>query len=88
MSWSKNKDNIANTAVGTFTANGAVAVVVNPVVPINPGSTVDISLKTVGGTPAGQPYISAITTGQPGTCTFSVKSVAGDTSVYNYNVVG
>jgi hypothetical protein len=68
---------------GTFTANGATAVVVaNTAVTAN--SQIMITLKTVGGTPAGQPFLSAITAGTG----FSVKSVAGDTSVYNYMIVG
>jgi len=68
---------------GTFTANGATAVVV-PATQVTANSQVNITLKTVGGTPAGAPFLSAIT---PGTG-FSVKSVAGDTSVYNYAVLG
>ena len=72
-----------NGGYGTFIANGATAVVVAaPVVTAN--SQVDITLKTVGGTPAGAPFLSAIT---PGTG-FSVKSAAGDTSVYNYAIIG
>jgi hypothetical protein len=68
---------------GTFTANNATAVVVSDT-NITATSSLDITLKTVGGTPAGSPFLSAIT---PGTG-FSVKSVAGDTSVYNYTIVG
>lgn len=75
------------SAVGTFTANGSTAVVVNPPVPLGANSQILITLKTVGGT-AGAPYLSALTTGAVGTATFSVKSAVGDTSVYNYTIIG
>lgn len=67
--------------LGTFTATGATAVVVANTA-VSPNSQIVPTLKTIGGTPAGQPFLSAIT---PGTG-FSVKSVAGDTSVYNYSI--
>lgn len=68
---------------GTFTANGATAVVVaNTAVSAN--SVITFTLKTVGGTPAGAPFLSAVTAGTG----FSVKAVAGDTSVYNYQING
>lgn len=71
------------TTSGTFTANGATAVVVaNSNVTAN--SIISYGLKTVGGTPGSKPYESAIT---PGTG-FSVKATAGDTSVYNYLIIG
>jgi hypothetical protein len=76
------------SAVGTFTANGSTAVVVNPSVPIGANSMIRYTLKTVGGTPAGAPYESAITAGAVGTATFSVKAAVGDTSVYNYTILG
>lgn len=88
MSWSKSKSDNFNSSQGTFTANGSTAVVVNPLVQIGPGSQIVITLKTVGGTPAGAPYLSALTTGAVGTATFSVKAAVGDTSVYNYSVQG
>lgn len=70
------------TNSGTVTANGASAVVVaNTNVTAN--SVVIFTLKTVGGTPAGAPFLSAVTAGTG----FSVKAVAGDTSVYNYLVI-
>jgi hypothetical protein len=73
----------AATSTGTFTANGATAVTVaNTNVDAN--SIISITLKTVGGTPAAVPYLATIT---PGTG-FTVKAAAGDTSVYNYNIVG
>lgn len=81
---SKHNQNFADLygTSGTFTANGATAVVVAaPKVTAN--SQIQMTLKTVGGTPAGAPFLSAIT---PGTG-FQVKSVAGDTSVYNYTII-
>lgn len=68
-------------ASGTFTANGATAVVVANA-NVTATSVISYGLKTVGGTPAGHPFESAIT---PGTG-FSVKAAAGDTSVYNYAI--
>ena len=74
---------IASTQTGTFTANGATAVVVaNTAVTAN--SVISFALKTVGGTPAGAPFLSAVTAGTG----FSVKVAAGDTSVYNYTITG
>jgi hypothetical protein len=70
------------TVNGTFTANGATAVVVADT-NITANSVVMFGLKTVGGTPAGAPFMSAVT---PGTG-FSVKAAAGDTSVYNYLII-
>lgn len=68
---------------GTFTANGATAVTVaNTAVTAN--SNITFTLKTVGGTPAGAPFTATIT---PGTG-FTVKAVAGDTSVYAYEIRG
>lgn len=70
-----------STFSGTFTANGATAVVVASA-NILATDTVVMSLNTVGGTPAGAPFLSAITAGTG----FQVKAVAGDTSVYNYKI--
>lgn len=67
---------------GTFTANGATAVVVTDA-RVTANSVVVITLKTVGGTPDGAPYLSSVT---PGTG-FEVKAAAGDTSVYNYAII-
>ena len=64
---------------GTFTANGATSVVVADK-NYNSASTIRFGLKTVGGTPAGSPYVFAYTAGT----SFTVRAVAGDTSVYNY----
>lgn len=88
MALTKRLARIMESAQGTFTANGSSAVVVNPVVPITATSQILISLKTVGGTPAGAPYLSALTTGAVGTATFSVKAAVGDTSTYNYTIIG
>lgn len=69
---------------GTFTANGATGVVVADA-NVTADSLILITLKSVNaGTPAGQPFISAIT---PGTG-FTVKAVAGDTGIYNYAIIG
>lgn len=72
----------SNGKAGTFTANGATSVVVNNT-SITANSVVIPSVKTVGGTPAGAPYVFAKT---PGT-SFTMKAAAGDTSVYNYIIL-
>jgi thiamine pyrophosphate-dependent acetolactate synthase large subunit-like protein len=67
---------------GTVTANGATTVnVANTAMTAD--SVVVFTLKTVGGTPAGSPYLFTTT---PGTG-FGVRAVAGDTSVYNYVIL-
>jgi len=81
--------------LGTFTANGATAVVVSSV-PVGPNMTIEFGLKTVGGTPAGAPYLSAVTlstAGSPGpegspgyNGSISIKAAADDTSVYNIRI--
>jgi hypothetical protein len=68
---------------GTFVANGATAVVV-AAPSLTANSTVTFGINTIGGTPAGAPFMSAAT---PGTG-FSVKVAAGDTSTYNYTIWG
>lgn len=70
------------TTCGTFTATGATAVTVTTAA-ASTTMIVVMSVKTVGGTPAGAPYISAITAGT----SFQVKAVAGDTSVYNWAII-
>jgi len=67
---------------GTFVANGATAVVVADT-RLTANSVIVFTMKTVGGTPAGAPFLSAAT---PGTG-FSVKAAAGDTSTYNYIIL-
>lgn len=69
-------------STGTVTANGSTAVAVSDT-KITANSTVIFTLKTVGGTPAGAPYLSAVTAGSG----FSVKAAVGDTSVYNYQII-
>lgn len=72
-----------NPVTGTFTANGVTGVVVANTA-ISPNSTITYAVKTIGGTPAGKPYESSVT---PGTG-FTAKAFAGDTSVYNYAILG
>lgn len=68
---------------GTFVANGATPVVVaNTAITAN--SAVIFGLKTIGGTPAGAPFMTAVTAATG----FSVAAVAGDTSTYNYKIIG
>ena len=73
---------ITGATRGTVTVNGSTAVVVSNT-SVTSTSVIEYTLKTVGGTPAGKPYESAIT---PGTG-FSVKAAAGDTSTYNYLII-
>ena len=70
------------TTAGTFTANGATSVVVNTTA-ASDTMIVVMSLRTVGGTPAGAPYVFAKTNGT----SFSVRAAAGDTSVYNWAII-
>ena len=71
-----------NRLAGTFTATAATEVIVTDVA-LTEESVVLISLNTVGGTPAGAPYLSSRTVGT----SFGVKAAAGDTSVYNYVIL-
>lgn len=87
MSWSKKHNYIFATAQGSFTANGATSVVFTPAVPVNANSTIVVTMKTVGGTPAGHPYVFAITPGPVGTASITFRAVAGDTSVYNVTIL-
>lgn len=70
------------TTCGTFTATGTTAVVVNTTA-ASATMIVVMSVKTVGGTPAGAPYISAISAGG----SFSVKTAVGDSSIYNWAII-
>lgn len=70
-------------SVGTFTANGASAVTVANAA-FTAGSSVIITLKTVGGTVGAIPHLATVT---PGTG-FTVVGTASDTSVYNYEIRG
>lgn len=74
---------LASTQTGTVTANGTTAVAVSNTA-VTANSVIVFTLKTVGGTPAGAPYLSAITAASG----FSIKAAAGDTSVYNYKIIG
>lgn len=69
------------TPTHTVTANGATTVNVSHP-QITAGSFVDFELLTVGGTPAGKPYLFTKT---PGTG-FGFRAAAGDTSQYIYRV--
>ena len=68
---------------GTFTANGTTAVVVSNS-NVNANSIIVPWLKTVGGTPACQPYASAANVAG---VSFTVKACSGDTSTYNYVII-
>ena len=69
--------------LGTVTLNGATPVTVaNTLITAN--STVIFTLKTVGGTVGAVPAVQTITAGTG----FTVAGTAGDTSIYNYLVIG
>lgn len=70
------------TNSGIFTATAATAYTINNP-NIQKNSIVVFSLNTVGGTPAGAPYVSLIVAGT----SFNVQAGAGDTSVYNYLIL-
>lgn len=72
----------ANAKAGTVTVNGATGVVVNTTA-ITANSVIEYGLKTVGGTPGGKPYESAVSVGT----SFTVKATAGDTSTYNWVII-
>ena len=72
-----------NSNLGTFTANSTSAVTVADT-KVTANSVIVFTAKTVAGTPSGAPYIATIT---PGTG-FTVKAGSGDTSVYNYRIIG
>lgn len=77
-------DNDLASMHGTVTANGVTAVTVANTT-ITTGSNIVFTVKTPTGAPATfQPYVDTITPGVGFTC----KSVASDTSVYNYRVLG
>lgn len=78
------------TASGTFTANQTTAVTIADT-RLTAASVVVIGLKTVGGTAGGTvvtggsaPYMSTVTAGTG----FTMKASNGDTSVYNYTIIG
>ena len=74
---------LLTTRAKTFTLNGATPVTVADT-RITGNSSIDITLKTVGGTVGAVPAIKTIT---PGTG-FTVAGTALDTSVYNYTITG
>ena len=70
---------IKRSIVGQITANGSTEVTIS-VPNLSADSVVIASLNTVGGTPAGAPYIS---TKDTSTDTVGFKAAVGDTSVYD-----
>lgn len=72
----------SNAKAGTFTANGTTPVTVATTAFIA-GSTVAISLKTVGGTVGAIPHLATATAGTG----FTVIGTASDTSVYNWSII-
>lgn len=74
---------VVRASGGTFTANSTSAVTVTNA-NVTANSVVVFGLKTIGGTPAAMPYMATVT---PGTG-FTVKAGSGDTSVYNYFIMG
>lgn len=74
---------VAPGGSGDVTLNGATAVAeANTNVTAN--SSITFTLKTVGGTVGAYPSVKTITPGEG----FTVAGTAGDTSVYNYQIVG
>lgn len=69
--------------VGTFTNNGT-STVTTADTNVTAGSSILITLKTVGGTVGAIPHLLTIT---PGTG-FATVGTASDTSVYNYVILG
>jgi hypothetical protein len=69
--------------VGTFTNNGT-STVTTADTNVTAGSSITITLKTVGGTVGAIPHLLTIT---PGTG-FATVGTASDTSVYNYEIRG
>lgn len=76
-----NIDHIYSSRRGTVTVNGVTNVsVTNSEVTAN--SVIILTVKTIGGTMRNA-YVSSVT---PGTG-FTVRSLTGDTSVYNYLII-
>lgn len=73
----------SGSSVATVTLNGATPVTVADTA-ITANSIVIFTLKTVGGTVGAYPSIKTITAGTG----FTVEGTSGDTSVYNYLVIG
>lgn len=74
---------LSSGSTGTFVANGASAVTVTNA-NLTANSVISYGINTIGGTPAGSPFMATAT---PGTG-FTVKAAAGDTSTYNYAIIG
>ena len=72
----------ANGLCGTFIATGVTPVTVSSTA-VAVTDTIIISLNTVGGTIAGQPFILTITAATG----FTVASTAADTSTYNWSII-
>lgn len=69
---------------GTFVANGASVVTITDA-NVTANSAIIITLKTVGGTVSPSlPVIKTITAATG----FTVTATAGDTSTYNYGIIG
>lgn len=68
---------------GIFTAAGTGTVTIADT-SISTASTVDITLKSVGGTVGSTPTIKTITTGTG----FTITATTADVSVYNYTITG
>lgn len=70
---------IKRQIVGQITANETTEVTID-VPGLRPDSVISLSLNTVGGTPAGHPFVSSknVETGVVG-----ITSFTGDTSVYD-----
>lgn len=69
--------------VGEITANGTTEVTLT-IPNLKLGALIVVGLNTVGGTPAGQPYVSSFDPATTNVVGF--KAGAGDTSVYNIYV--
>lgn len=74
---------LGSNKAGNVTVNGTTPVTV-AAPGVSAGSVVQFSLKTVGGTVGAIPRLGTVT---PGTG-FTVVATAGDTSVYNYAIIG
>lgn len=71
----------AKINTGTWVANGATEVTIaNPLAAA--GMRLRVGMSVLGGTPAGQPFQSALTAGT----SFGMKAGAGDTSTYAYTI--
>jgi len=69
----------AQANYGTFVANGVAEITIN-YRNSRDGIVISTSLSTVGGVPAGSPYMSAKVNGT----SFGMKAIAGDTSIYSW----